>query len=399
MVSGSDWTAHHLGPVRDPLVAAAKNGMGGTCTCTALSRIMGQSVCGRDGSAKAFGRGLTRAPYTRRGIVASNTTGAAGAARNGTNGQRDLLDAAADPAGEPGTSDNMDAEQADQTDAPGEIDGGGVLQGNRKPAGRSDAAAEDTGGTVAGDSKAGPKSDAKADAKNDRRKGTIPYPPYVNAYGAVPKLFAAIQNASVPPKFSQDYLVSVLELKSTSHRALIPLLKRLGFLDAANVPTAKYRAVRDEERGARVLAEQIREAYSSLYSANEYAHTLGRAELTSKLRSVLGTAADDPVIPSVVGTFMELVKLADFDADDPGDDADDPPSRSRGRRRPADDEMDDDADDETKPTRRAQPRADGTGGVALGMSYTINLNLPATTDVQVFNAIFKALREHILGGR
>jgi hypothetical protein len=33
-------------------------------------------------------------------------------------------------------------------------------------------------------------------------------------------------------------------------------------------------------------------------------------------------------------------------------------------------------------------------GVNLG--YTINLHLPATSDIAVFNAIFKSLREHIL---
>ena len=35
---------------------------------------------------------------------------------------------------------------------------------------------------------------------------------------------------------------------------------------------------------------------------------------------------------------------------------------------------------------------------ALGMNlgYTINLNLPATTDVAVFNAIFKSLKEYLL---
>jgi hypothetical protein len=32
----------------------------------------------------------------------------------------------------------------------------------------------------------------------------------------------------------------------------------------------------------------------------------------------------------------------------------------------------------------------------LGLSYTINLNLPATTDIDVFNAIFKSLRENLL---
>ena len=32
----------------------------------------------------------------------------------------------------------------------------------------------------------------------------------------------------------------------------------------------------------------------------------------------------------------------------------------------------------------------------LGLSYTINLNLPATTEIEVFNAIFKSLRENLL---
>jgi hypothetical protein len=32
----------------------------------------------------------------------------------------------------------------------------------------------------------------------------------------------------------------------------------------------------------------------------------------------------------------------------------------------------------------------------LGLSYTINLNLPATSDITVFNAIFKSLKEHLL---
>jgi hypothetical protein len=55
------------------------------------------------------------------------------------------------------------------------------------------------------------------------------YPPYVNAYGNLSKLFAGIKNASVPPKFTHDFMTTALGLKSTSYRAMIPLLKRLGF--------------------------------------------------------------------------------------------------------------------------------------------------------------------------
>ena len=32
----------------------------------------------------------------------------------------------------------------------------------------------------------------------------------------------------------------------------------------------------------------------------------------------------------------------------------------------------------------------------MNLSYTINLNLPATSDIAVFNAIFKSLKENVL---
>jgi hypothetical protein len=57
---------------------------------------------------------------------------------------------------------------------------------------------------------------------------------------------------------------------------------------------------------------------------------------------------------------------------------------------------------EPKPTEKSlvvestvpeQTRQSATG---FNLSYTINLNLPETADVEVFNAIFKSLKEHLL---
>ena len=42
---------------------------------------------------------------------------------------------------------------------------------------------------------------------------------------------------------------------------------------------------------------------------------------------------------------------------------------------------------------RERAEADKT---PLKLSYTINLNLPATTEIEVSNAIFKSLRENLL---
>jgi len=51
------------------------------------------------------------------------------------------------------------------------------------------------------------------------------------------------------------------------------------------------------------------------------------------------------------------------------------------------------ASDEVKEPEGKHVKKDGAG---LHLSYTINLNLPATSDVAVFNAIFKSLKEHLL---
>jgi uncharacterized protein DUF5343 len=205
------------------------------------------------------------------------------------------------------------------------------------------------------------------------------YPPYVNGYGGIPKLFAKIKEAAVPPKFTQDFMNTILGLKSSSFRAMIPLLKRLGFIDQSNVPTQPYKDYREDSLSGPIMAERLREAYKALFDANEYAHKLDKKELQGKLKSLLGAAEDDQNIPFVAGTFLELSKLAKWDGTAP------------------------------RAKKEVQEAAAGRGegpvqdrnqeslvGARLGLSYTINLNLPATTEIEVFNAIFKSLRENLL---
>jgi hypothetical protein len=204
------------------------------------------------------------------------------------------------------------------------------------------------------------------------------YPPYVNAYNSIPKLFSGIKSAAVPPKVSQNFLESVLDLKSSSHRALIPLLKKLGFIDQANVPTQAYKDFREDSLAGSIMAQKLRDAYPSLFAANEYAWKLNKTDLQSKLRSITGAAENDVYIPAVTNTFIELSKLATWDATALAPRRDPPPAGEEG------------AEDSGSATKR-QPLVSG-----LGLSYTITLNLPATTEIEVFNAIFKSLRDNLL---
>ena len=200
----------------------------------------------------------------------------------------------------------------------------------------------------------------------------VNYPPYIDAYGKLSELFKKIKEAEVPPKVTVDFIYTKLGLKSTSYRAMIPLLRKMGFIDVANAPLAPYREYREETQSRIVMARQIRSAYKELFSTNEYAYKLKKEEIISKLNTLLGTPADDTQTPKVAGTFLALCNLADFE----------------GKVR------------EPKPSEPENPPAAGSPLESplprLGISYTINLNLPATTDIEVFNAIFKALKENLL---
>ncbi len=201
----------------------------------------------------------------------------------------------------------------------------------------------------------------------------VNYPPYVDAYGQLKELFNKIKEASVPTKFSQDFLSTMLGLKSSSYRPMIPFLKRLGFLDPSNIPTKAYSDVRDESKSKVVMAQQIKSSYNILFTAHSYANKLKKEDIISKLSSALGVAKDDKTIPKVASTFLELCKLADFETD-------------IGAVQTS----------QSKEIKQGSEVIQHIPPTKLGISYTINLNLPATTDIEVFNSIFKALKENLL---
>lgn len=211
------------------------------------------------------------------------------------------------------------------------------------------------------------------------------YPPYVNAYGKISDVFEGIKSASVPPKFTYDFLSTVLGLTSSSYRAMIPLLKKLDFLDQGSVPTEHYKNFRDESISKNVLGAKVKEAYADLYKASEYAHKLDKDKLTSKLKTVLGVGDDDKNIPYVVGTFLELVNLSNFDGKKT--------TKTSQTTKKAEESVSENQQESIPKTRE-----DGHIEIKrkFGISYTINLNLPATTEIEVYNSIFKALKENLL---
>lgn len=202
--------------------------------------------------------------------------------------------------------------------------------------------------------------------------------PYVPSYGAITKALERIKTASTPGQFTQDFLATKLDMRGGSPKPVIPFLKRTGFLRSDGAPTDLYKRFRNDAQSGAAAAEALRIGYRPLYEINEYVHDATESDLRGIIVQYTGAEANSGTTKAILGSFRALRGFADFDAED-----------GESSLRNGDGE----AAEEPRATVVA-PAGPLPHGLSLG--YTINLHLPATSDVAVFNAIFSSLKEHLL---
>ena len=207
--------------------------------------------------------------------------------------------------------------------------------------------------------------------------------PYMLSTGLIPKILEKIQNARRPERFTQDFLGTKLGQPGGSAGAIIPLLKRMTFLGSDGVPSPLYDQFRNTETQGFAIAQGMRSAFSELFDRNEYVYDLPRDKLVGLIIEITGGTKGDSRTQKIVATFLALRELADFESETPetltpGPDSDTPESTSNSNK------------------LQTPAHFANTDNVELRIGYTINLNLPETNDPEVFNAIFKALRDNLL---
>jgi hypothetical protein len=196
---------------------------------------------------------------------------------------------------------------------------------------------------------------------------------YVLATNRVPDIFSKIRDGQAPDRFSQQ-LLKDWGFTSTNDRAFVALLKALGFLSADGKPTQRYHDYRDHSRSKQVMANAMRDAYADLFLIKEHPSNSDRSAIEGKFKSFHN--ASDNVAGLMAKTFLSLLPLADFSA------------KAAKTSKPA---------EVTAPEKPEAPVNLGpVNGIATGLHYNIQIHLPATKDVEVYNAIFKSLREHLL---
>nr|WP_256374544.1 DUF5343 domain-containing protein [Lysobacter sp. cf310] len=193
----------------------------------------------------------------------------------------------------------------------------------------------------------------------------------------LPAIMQKIIDGTAPDKFTVAHLKSI-GFKSSNDQGVLPVLKDLGFLTADGSPTKRYLDYRDKSRSKQVLGQALREAYEDLFHINENLSDSDRQAIIGRFKSAHNVS--DVVAERQASTFLNLLKLADISSS---------VGHSKHKTASA-------ANEPIQEAPKSERAASAHPLHFNGLRYNIEIHLPATKDVEVYNAIFKSLKEHLL---
>ena len=197
--------------------------------------------------------------------------------------------------------------------------------------------------------------------------------PYITSPGNIERALLAIKSAETPDRVTQDYVKTILKIPGGSGDQVTSFLKKIGFVNPDGSPSDIYKKFRNKTTSGAAALDALRAGYGPLYKRNEYMHKLSDDEIRGLVIEETGQSDESSVPGFVVAAINALKKFA----------------KETKSSLSEKDKVD------TATIDPAIPQG-GTRQLGMNLSYTINLNLPATSDIAVFNAIFKSLRENLL---
>lgn len=208
-----------------------------------------------------------------------------------------------------------------------------------------------------------------------------------NAYLQTTKNLQSIINsvisAKAPERFTNKFLED-LGFKSSNDRLYIGLFKALGLLDENNAPTSRYHQFLDQAETGKVLAVGIQDAYGDLFALRKDAQKLSTDEVKGKLKTLTQGQKSDNIINLMANTFKALCDLADWSM---------PVLSSIPQ-----------TDIPIEPPvvyESSNPQSqDGERALIehskMNLHYNIQIHLPETTNMAVYDAIFQSLKKHLM---
>ena len=166
---------------------------------------------------------------------------------------------------------------------------------------------------------------------------------------------------------------TVLGIRGGSARPIPPILKRVGLLNSDNSPTELYSKFKSDSSRAGAALQALRNGFAEIFKRNEYAHKESDDRLRDLVVEVTGLAKTDPIVGLISNTFNTFRDYAKGAPDSPA------------------------VSTAAQDNPNGAPLPNGAGeSPKFSLVNTINVVLPETTDLQVYNAIFRSIRENLM---
>lgn len=206
---------------------------------------------------------------------------------------------------------------------------------------------------------------------------------YLNTTKNVENIFNTMLSAKPPERFTSKFL-SDLGFTSSNDRLFIGMLKALGFLDENSAPTQRYFDFLDQSRSKRIVAEGIKEAYEDIFNLKIDAQNMTAEELRNKLKTLTQGQKGDKVISCMVTTFRALCDYADW-------------STANVPKKKTDTPIKDTSHFIANPNIDLHPEISKESSFrTTELHYNIQVHLPETRDMAVYDAIFQSLKKHLI---
>lgn len=198
---------------------------------------------------------------------------------------------------------------------------------------------------------------------------------YVVKTGSLKEFLQRVKSKDlgIPDKVTHAYLQSI-GYKATNDRPIIRVLRSINFIDENGIPTPSFSEFRTERSG-QVMASELRKTYAELFKL--YSNPLSKSREDLENFFAKGQPSlKKHTLGLYVDTFKTLCKFADFGA---------PPLEAEVGSK--------EGEKVEKVVKRGELIPQVPEGVTINLN--IQITLPVTDDAEVYDKIFKALKEHI----
>lgn len=221
---------------------------------------------------------------------------------------------------------------------------------------------------------------AKAGSEKSPRRKVQGNLPYMTNHGRIRPVLEKMITAAKPDRLTQDYLDKIFGLPAGTYKTVLPILRRVGLIGADGSPTQLYDKFRSDDGRPGAAYKALENGFPELFKRSEHVYAANDAKLSDTIAEATGLGKSDPIVAAIRGTFRAFSSYLP----DGFSSSDALRETPHSVRKPEVEHL-----DESPIERRGI-------GPLNGISYHINIVVPETKDAEVYNLIFKSLRENLL---